>query len=131
MKMMIDRARDLFLENPNQTAEEVALILSDEYNEVAAHHGVRPSALYAQCLECACLVLQVREHLEKLAKEKPSRVQERVQELLKKGPDAEGEYVELIKTEKPNIEPEELKELILQFRDAVSDQQSDPSALPN
>jgi hypothetical protein len=54
-----------------------------------------------------------------------------VQELAKKGPDAEGEYVELIKTEKPNIEPEELKELILQFRDAVSDQQSDPSALPN
>jgi hypothetical protein len=63
MKMMIDRARDLFLENPNQTAEEVALILLDEYREVAAHDGVRPSTLYAHCLESAHLVVQVGELL--------------------------------------------------------------------
>jgi hypothetical protein len=61
MKVMIDRARDLFLENPNQTAEEVAITLLYEYKQVAAHDGVRPDALYAHCLESANLVVKVGE----------------------------------------------------------------------
>lgn len=60
MKQMIDRARDLFLENPDETAEGAALILLEEYKEVAHQYGVTPESLYKQSLECAHLVLEVR-----------------------------------------------------------------------
>jgi hypothetical protein len=49
----------------------------------------------------------------------------RVQELVKKGLDAEPEYVELINQLEPNMTVERRKELIKQFRDAVYEQQPD------
>ncbi len=60
MKQMIDRARDLFLDNPNQTAEGAALILLEEYKEVADQYGVTPESLYEQSLECANTVIKAR-----------------------------------------------------------------------
>jgi hypothetical protein len=131
MKATVDRARDLFFENPNQTAEEVACALVDEYKEVVGQRGITAEELYKYCLESANLVVRVRELLEKRAKAGPFPVQERVQELVKKGSSAEGEYEEFMKTVEPDITPERLKNLVLQFRCAVSDQQSDLSALPN
>ena len=65
MKMMIDRARDLFRDNPNQTVEGAVLILQAEYAKVAAKYGVTPESLHAQCLECANLVVEVIEFLRK------------------------------------------------------------------
>ena len=50
---------------------------------------------------------------------------QRVQELIKKGLDAEPEYVELINKLDPKMTAERRKELIRQFRDAVYDQQPD------
>jgi hypothetical protein len=50
---------------------------------------------------------------------------QRVQELVKKGLDAEPEYVELINKLDPKMTAERRKELIRQFRDAVYDQQPD------
>jgi len=55
---LADRARDLFLQNPNQTVEEVAGTLADEYKEIAAHDGIRPEALYKHCLESAVLAVR-------------------------------------------------------------------------
>jgi hypothetical protein len=50
---------------------------------------------------------------------------QRVRELVEKGLDAENEYVELINTLEPDMTPQRRKELIMQFRDAVYDQQPD------
>lgn len=50
---------------------------------------------------------------------------QRVQELVKKGLDAEPEYVELINKLDPKMTVERRKELIMQFRDAVYAQQPD------
>jgi ribosome recycling factor len=50
---------------------------------------------------------------------------QRVQELVKKGLDAEPEYVELINKLDPKMTAERRKELIRQFRDAVYEQQPD------
>lgn len=49
----------------------------------------------------------------------------RVQELVKKGLEAEPEYVELINKLEPDMTAEKRKELIKQFRDAVYAQQPD------
>jgi hypothetical protein len=48
---MIDRARDLFLDDPTQTVEGAVLILQAEYPEFS----------HEQCLEAANLVVEVRE----------------------------------------------------------------------
>ena len=50
---------------------------------------------------------------------------QRVQELVKKGLDAEPEYVELINKLDPKMTTERRKELIRQFRVAVYEQQPD------
>ena len=50
---------------------------------------------------------------------------QRVQELVKKGLDAEPEYVELINKLDPKMTAERRRELIRQFRDAVYEQQPD------
>jgi len=54
-KEIADRARDLFLQNPNQTPEEVARTLAREFKEIAANDRVRPDALYQHCWESAVL----------------------------------------------------------------------------
>jgi hypothetical protein len=61
MKATVDRARDLFFENPNQAAEEVACALVDEYKEVVGHRGITAEDLYKYCLESANLVVRVTE----------------------------------------------------------------------
>ena len=50
---------------------------------------------------------------------------QRVQELVKRGLDAEPEYVELINKLDPKMTAERRWELIRQFRDAVYEQQPD------
>jgi hypothetical protein len=50
---------------------------------------------------------------------------QRVKELVAKGLDAEPEYVEFINQLNPRMNPKERKKLIMQFRDAVYDQQPD------
>jgi hypothetical protein len=50
---------------------------------------------------------------------------QRVQELVKRGLDAEPEYVELINKLDPKMTAERRRELIRQFRDAVYEQQPD------
>jgi hypothetical protein len=50
---------------------------------------------------------------------------QRVKELVAKGLDAEPEYVEFINQLNPRMDPKERKKLIMQFRDAVYDQQPD------
>jgi hypothetical protein len=57
-KYMIDRARDLFLDDPNQTVRRAVLILQAEYPEFS----------YEQCLEAANLVVKVKERLEAIDK---------------------------------------------------------------
>ena len=56
---MIDRARDLFLDDPNQNVKRAVLTLQAEYPEFS----------YEQCLEAANLVVKVRERLEAIDKE--------------------------------------------------------------
>ena len=50
---------------------------------------------------------------------------QRVKELVAKGLDAEPEYVEFINQLNPRMNPKDRKKLIMQFRDAVYDQQPD------